>query len=159
MNAVIQYPLLFGFQEQIVGQGFLAGIDVRGRALAAQEEDGEWWIYGVKPGALAESGSDIPEAMRSFRQAFRTVLVDFAEEEADFDGFRARVETFFRETDSETDSDWEKAREEVRAGNISLGELPKVAQVTTPVINVQKLELAPTVNRIDNEPEPSSIAA
>ncbi len=44
------HPMMFIFRDTISGNGFLAGITLSGRALM-MEEDGKWWMYGVRPGA------------------------------------------------------------------------------------------------------------
>ena len=36
-------------QDAISGNGFLAGITLSGRALMRKEDDGKWWMYGVRP--------------------------------------------------------------------------------------------------------------
>lgn len=110
------YPILFGFAEVVSGQGFVARVAIsHGRVLARQEDQG-WWLDGVNPGAIAEGGPSLNEAVVKFRMAFRSVLMDFAEVASDFRGFQRSVQKFFQETDEETVSEWDAARAVVRDG-------------------------------------------
>ena len=60
-----RYPLMFTYRDVISGDGFLAGITLSGRALMIKEND-EWWMYGVRPGAIAETGKT-PASLRRLR--------------------------------------------------------------------------------------------
>ena len=51
--AKINHPIMLTLKDAISGQGFLAGITLSGRALM-RHEDGKWWMYGVRPGGIAE---------------------------------------------------------------------------------------------------------
>ena len=51
------YPLLFGFRDLVAGNGFVAGVNLNGRALLADEGDG-FVMYGVNPGGIAAGGSN-----------------------------------------------------------------------------------------------------
>lgn len=113
------YPLLFTFVDKVEGNGFLAGIKVHGRLLAV-EEPGTWWMYGVNPGGLAACGETRVEAYTELRQALMQVLFDIATESKDFYAFRKAAKDFFDETNTPHLKEWEAAREQVRAGNITL---------------------------------------
>lgn len=151
------YPLLFAFHEAIVGRGFVAGVEVRGRAIAEQEGEGQWWVYGVNPGALAECGSGLHSAVENFRLRLKTALVDFAEEASDFQAFKQSATAFFATTDQDTEGEWEAARQAVRAGRIDLAELPKDRSERAPTIMVKELALEPGENPLGEAP--SSLAA
>src|SRR5271167_4643338 len=97
--ALRDHPILITLQDTISGDGFLARITLSGRTLMRQEEDGKWWMYGVRPAAVAESGCTVDEAFLRFRQAHTEVLFDIAQESKNFDEFRAEVERFFNEGD------------------------------------------------------------
>lgn len=115
------YPLLFTFFDKVEGNGFLASIKVQGRLLAVEEPEGnEWWMYGVNPGGLAACGDTRAEAYAEFRQTFMKVLFDIATEAKDFYAFRADARRFFDETNEPNLKDWQAAREEVRAGKITI---------------------------------------
>ena len=121
-----QYPLLFTFHDKIEGDGFIADVETRGRALAVKEDDETWSIYGVQPGALAGSGRTLLEAHAEFRRTFSTVLFDLVVEALNSDAFVHEVQRFFDETDPVSVAEWEAAVTEVRAGNIT----PQELQVT-----------------------------
>ncbi len=76
-------------QDSISGNGFLARITMSGRTLMRKEDDGKWWMYGVRPAAIAASGDNIDEAFRQFRAAYWGVLADMAEESSTFDEFES----------------------------------------------------------------------
>ena len=54
-----EHPIMLTLRDVISGDGFLAGITLSGRALMRQE-DGAWWMYGVRPAAIAEYGETNP---------------------------------------------------------------------------------------------------
>jgi hypothetical protein len=117
------YPLLFTFHDKVDGNGFVADVETRGRALAVAESDGSWSLYGVKPGALAGSGETLLEAHGDFRLGFTAVLLDFAEEAGDFSTFEKMVVRFFEDTDDESVAEWDAAVKAVRSGKITGQEL------------------------------------
>ncbi|OFV97070.1 MAG: hypothetical protein A3H94_00885 [Acidobacteria bacterium RIFCSPLOWO2_02_FULL_60_20] len=110
------FPLLFTYQDTVAGQGFLAGITLSGRGLMVQENDGEWWMYGVRPGAIAESGQTPKETYLRFRNRYKEVLFDIANESSTFDEFKQEVERFFYQPDREEEQRWEDALKELRGG-------------------------------------------
>ena len=112
------HPIMITLQDTISGDGFLAGVTLSGRALMRKEDDGKWWMYGVRPAAIAESGSNIEEAFLRFRQKYKETLFDIAQESRDFEAFRAEVERFFYEGD-EDEQAWGVALRAVRSGNIA----------------------------------------
>src|SRR5271155_3591794 len=93
-----EHPIMITLRDVISGDGFLAGITLSGRALMRQE-DGTWWMYGVRPSAIAESGETIDEAFSRFRNRYKEVLFDMAQENHDFNQFKTAVEEFFYEPD------------------------------------------------------------
>src|SRR5437773_2171380 len=102
-ETIQHYPLLFTFRDVISGDGFLAGITLSGRALMELEQD-RWCIYGVRPGAIAESGITPQEAFLRFRNRYKEVLFDIAEEYRAFDKFKEEVEQFFYQPDQEEEN-------------------------------------------------------
>jgi hypothetical protein len=112
-----RYSLLFTFKEVIYGKGFLALVVARGRALMAQEYD-KWWLYGVQPGGMADSGQEIFEAQLNFRAAFKNILLDFAAESENFKEFEKAAKGFFNTIDAEDEKEWIKAREAIRSGKV-----------------------------------------
>lgn len=109
------YPLLFGFGEVVLGRGYVAGVSIsNGRLLAHDEGDSGWWLDGVNPGAIADGAATLGEAVAKFRQRFKGVLSEIAEEASDFGAFQQAVRAFFDETDDDTVRAWDDARKEVR---------------------------------------------
>lgn len=149
---VQQYPLLCGFRELAAGRGFIAAVSASGRALATQEADGQWWIYGVNPGAIAQSGATLQEAHANLRSTFSTYLADVAAEAQDFAAFRAEVERFFRATNESTAAEWTAAVVAVRAGRI--GDLPGVPRAPAESYGTILITLLSVVEEI-----PASMAA
>ena len=109
------YPILFTFIDKVSGKGFLAKVSVHGRALAVEEEGG-WWMYGVEPGDLADSGTTFAEAAGEFRKTFRAILFEIAEEAEDLKSFKAEIARFSRDINVPTEEEWKAAVQEVRAG-------------------------------------------
>jgi hypothetical protein len=137
MNQVTENPIMITFRDVISGDGFLAGITLSGRALM-REDDGKWWMYGVRPAALAESGSTIDEAFSHFHNRYLETLFDMAQEASSFDEFRDEVERFFYEADANDEDErlWDNALKAVRTGKLSLPDqfasLEKKSPETTP---------------------------
>lgn len=149
------YPLLFGFRDLVAGRGFLAGITVNGRALLVHDDDLGYWMYGVNPSGLSAGGPDVGEALRSFRETYRTVLFDIAEDANTFEEFKVEVHRFFDETGGFL-SDWTDAVNEVKAGKVQQDWFPEAdATRTKPKIEVTQLSadrLEPRLNEPDEQP-------
>jgi len=111
-----EHPIMLTLQDSISGNGFLARITMSGRTLMRKEDDGKWWMYGVRPAAIAASGDNIDEAFRQFRAAYWGVLADMAEESSTFDEFESRVRRFFEENDADNEDErlWEAALASIR---------------------------------------------
>ena len=107
-----EYPLVFTYQDTVSGDGFLARVEINGRGLMAQE-DGEWWMLGVRPAALAGGGETPAGAYLAFRNAYKAVLIDAAVTAAGFDAFKAEVERFFNERDEAEEKRWTEAGEAI----------------------------------------------
>jgi hypothetical protein len=101
------HPLVFTLQDVVTGCGFLAGIVVTGKAVM-EHEDGNWWMYGVCPGAIAGSGATPNEAFIDFRNRYKEALFDIAEECKGFEKFQEAVEDFYTE-DKQESVRWEEA--------------------------------------------------
>jgi predicted RNase H-like HicB family nuclease len=138
------HPILITLQDTISGEGFLARITVSGRTLMRQEEDGKWWMYGVRPAAIAESGGTVDEAFLRFKQAHTNVLLDMVQESKSFDEFRTEVERFFNESDID-EQGWEEALKAVRDGHTApteaFSKLPRQSPDSRPArIEVERLD-------------------
>jgi predicted RNase H-like HicB family nuclease len=138
------HPILITLQDTISGNGFLARITVAGRTLMRQEDDGKWWMYGVRPAAIAESGGTVDEAFLRFKQAHTYVLLDMVQESKNFDEFRSEAERFFNETDVDEQA-WESALKAVRDQHIAppevFAKLPRQSPDMRPArIEVERLD-------------------
>ena len=113
-----EHPIILVLQDSISGNGFLARITMSGRTLMRQEDDGKWWMYGVRPAAIAASGENIDEAFRHFRNSYFEILVDIASESRTFSDFEAQVKRFFDENDADNEDErlWEAALAAIRNG-------------------------------------------
>ena len=129
------YPLIFTFREPIAGEAFVAGVDVRGKVVACLEDDGEWWFYGVLPGAMAEGGVSAQEAYARFTLAFRTVLADAAMSSRTFEDFKRAAERFVLQEDAVESERWRSALEAVRSGrtiqDAPFDDLPRLSGTDT----------------------------
>ena len=165
-----EHPIMITLRDVISGDGFLAGITLSGRALMRQE-DGAWWMYGVRPAAIAESGETIEEAFARFRNRYKEVLFDMAQESRDFDQFKASVEEFFYESDQDSEDEhlWEEALKAIRVANCPAPEpfakLPREApeskpsQITVERLNRADARFRPSDNITDTYSVPMAHAA
>ncbi|HKH44114.1 MAG TPA: hypothetical protein VKM72_05555 [Thermoanaerobaculia bacterium] len=133
-----RYPILFGRRELIEGNGFIAGVEIAGRALMSNE-DGEYWVEGVNPGGFASKGAGPGEALAAFCVEFRLVLFDIAMDAADFSAFKAEVEKFFHATNQVALQEWEAAVTEVREGKITAEWLDKRPADSPLRVNVEQI--------------------
>ena len=164
MSEINHHPLLFTFRDTISGYGFLVGITLSGRALLLNE-DGKWWMYGVRPGAIAESGDSLQETSLRFRNRYKEILFDIAGECRTFDAFKQEVERFFYEPDFEEERRWEDAVTQIRSGGLAppppFSHLPREvpenrpSQITVERLDGESRRFMPT----DNVPDYSAIAA
>lgn len=119
MSEISHHPLLFTLRDAISGDGFLAGITLSGRGLMQKEDDGKWWMYGVRPAAIAESGTTPQETFLRFRNRYKEILFDIAQEQRSFDDFKKEVERFFYEADEQEERRWEDAFQAIRSANLA----------------------------------------
>jgi hypothetical protein len=156
------YPLVFGFRTPpIIGRGFIAGVQIDGRALICQEDEGAWWAYGVEPGPFAESGATPLNAYEALKRAMHEVLIHSAALAASFADFKGDVEHVFGQCDADDAERWDSARREIRAGRTTaeatLDDLPRrtdEVRVGVLVVNLGDIatdRLDPNENRLDQE--------
>lgn len=135
----LRYPLMFRYKDSIAGDGFLAAVVVSGRALMVREDE-QWWMYGVRPAAIADCGDTPPEAADRFRERYRTVLFDFAADSSNFEAFKKDVESFFVQEEQAIATDWNDAFRLMRSRQVEpeppFSELPK-AQPETQELEIQ----------------------
>lgn len=139
------YPVMFTVRDTVSGNGFLAGVTLNGRAVMCFE-DGKWWIFGVRPAPIAESGETPQEAFLRFRNSYKNVLFDFAESSEKYENFREAVESFYQQPDDEEEARWHTAFQALRSGQIKpeppfFSTLPKEEPENRPTqISVERLD-------------------
>jgi hypothetical protein len=155
------YPVMFTVRDTVSGNGFLAGVTLTGRAVMCNEEDGKWWIYGVRPGAIAESGTTPQEAFLRFRNSYKNVLFDYASCAAKYENFRDAVDAFYHQPDNEEEARWMSAFKALRSGEAKpeppfFSTLPKEDPEKRPTsIGIERMDIgsarfSPTDNVSDN---------
>lgn len=142
-----EHPIMITLQDAISGNGFLAGVTLSGRALMRKEDDGKWWMYGVRPAAIAESGCTPQETFLHFRMRYKEALLDIAQESKSFEAFKAQVERFFYEADADDEDArlWESALATIRKEHIAppepFSQLPRESPESKPSqITVERLD-------------------
>jgi len=158
------YPVMFTVRDVVSGNGYLAGVTISGRAVMCQEDDGKWWVYGVRPGAIADSGTTPQEAFHQFRDRYKTLLFDIADEAADFEAFKNEVERFYTQEDSEEENRWVAAFQEIRNGRVGIEApftaLPKESPEKRPTgVSVLPLHQMKRFTAMDNIPDSYEFAA
>lgn len=159
-------PILFTYRDLLAGNGFVAGVEIKGRYLMS-EENGEVWVDGVEPGGIGVGGGSQKEAAAAFRQMYQKVLFDIALEAKTFDKFKAEVEKFFRDVNEPISQEWWNAVKLVRKGRVTsewLGKESADSEMGVHVIEIaMDQEEAPSVKQKPepsyNAPEQGSLAA
>jgi len=148
----VKYPLLFSYRDLIAGNGFVAGVEMRGRVVLAQEDDGAW-MYGVQPGGIAGGNAQREVAYRRFKESYLSVLFDIAAEAKTFKQFEKAVREFFGEINEPNARDWQAALAEVRRRPTSLAGLPSLKAESQPprlrVVLLAGHKTKPTANEFD----------
>ncbi len=158
------YPLFAGQKHLIAGEDFVAQVEVLCRVLMVQEAPDEWWMYGVAPGAIAESGAAPTDVSLRFATTLEAILSDFASESATFDEFRRRAERFVGEVNEPNEVDWKLAVEEFRKGTHvpeeQFEKLHRIPAETAAFVKVHLLDTRkPLSEAIERRVEPPALAA
>lgn len=114
-KVVTEHPIMITLQDAVEGNGFFARITLFGRTLVRQEY-GKWWMYGVRPSAIAASGNNVAEAFLNFKNSYQAILFDIAQDSKDFAEFKQEVERFFNEADSDNEDErtWNESLKAIR---------------------------------------------
>ena len=96
-----------------MGDGFVAGVRMSGRAIL-EEEDGEAWISGVAPAGLTDGGPDKNAAFANFQNAWTAVIFDIAAEAGSFAEFYEECQAFLESRAEHLTEEWEAALRRVR---------------------------------------------
>jgi hypothetical protein len=148
------YPLVFSFRDLIAGNGFVAGVAMDGRALLAEEDDQDYWVFGVQPGSIAGGDREQRDvALIQFKKTYLSVLFDIAAEATSFVEFQGKVTTFFNEINTPNVADWDLALAEVRSKQVSLPNLSSVkAESRPPSLLIEQVasdKAKPNINEFD----------
>jgi hypothetical protein len=142
-----EHPIMLTLQDTLSGNGFLARITMSGRTLMRKEDDGKWWMYGVRPAGIAASGVNIEEAFLRFRNKYKEILFDIAQESATFADFTSEVERFFNESDADNEDErlWEQSLTAIRSGACNpptpFANLPRRSPETNPsFIKIERVD-------------------
>lgn len=111
-----EFPLVYRLQVPIFGRGFIAGVEVRGHALLVHEDDGTWWVSGVQPGGLADTGDTPASAYAAFRNGLVMVLIDSQAQTDSYAAFSADVHRLLNQVSDADRVRWTEARDRLRAG-------------------------------------------
>ena len=153
-NRGVVHPLLSTQRHVIAGRDFIARVEADGCRVGVQsDEEGAWWVLGVEPGGLAETGATPGEAYLRFSEAFKDVLSDLAEDAGDFDAFRVAVETFVHEVNRQTEVEWRTAAEAFRKGLVRpeppFDTLPKKSADTPCTVKVERQDKRAAFKSVD----------
>ena len=150
------YPLMFRYQQAVVGNGFVARVEIRGRVLGVFTPDG-FWLSGVNPGDVSGGGVDPHAAYADFRRGLTEIIFDIALESHSFEGFQRTVGELFDTVDRQSEAAWLQAVDEIRSGRTgeNFFRLPrlsaedprwaKVTEIVTSAANASE-------NAVDPEP-------
>lgn len=155
------YPVMFTVRDAISGNGFLAGVTMSGRVVM-REEDGKWWVHGVRPGGITASGGTPMEAFTHFRQSYKNVLFDLSDGSNSYEEFNREVEALYFQTNEVEDECWEAAFKKMRSGGTPtegfFSNLPKEAPETRPTVyTVVRLDQHAHYQASDNIPDYCSL--
>jgi hypothetical protein len=158
------YPIMFTWRDVVSGHGYLAGVTLYGTALITKEDDGKWWAYGVRPGAIADFGETAQEALSKFHERYKMVLYDFAGEVTNFDAFKNEVEKFYTQPDQEEEDRWMQAVLAIRNGKVDVeapfNALPRENPEKRPTgVSIQALNEMQRFTPMDNIPDIYRFAA
>lgn len=126
------YPLVFSFRDLIAGNGFVAVVSMGGRVVLAEEDDQDFWMFGVQPGGIAGGDRQQAVALKEFKNSYLTVLFDIAAEASSFKEFQDRVTEFFNDINEPNAADWNAALADARPKNLPLADLETVKAASRP---------------------------
>jgi len=118
-----EYPLAFRFEDSVplaeskAGSLTWAFINLSGRALMAKVGD-QWWMLGVSPSGIAESGGSPGEAHARFLAALMAYFIETAGRGGGYEAFRDEVERFAAECDPVEGARWHALAGAIRSGEL-----------------------------------------
>lgn len=133
----VAWPLIFKYHAPILGNGYIALVELQGRLLARPEADGQIWLDGVNPGALALGAPSLKTANLELHSALTAVFVDIAETSPAFDEFKQAASKFFYDCDEDTVAEWKSCVEKIQSGEVAGPDgLPVYSALTPATITV-----------------------
>lgn len=142
-------PLLFTFKQIVLGDGFAAGVRMKGRALL-ENEDGECWITGVSPVGITGGGGDRAVALTEFRNAWSEVLFDLSADSSSFEEFKEASRRFLSANQQSITDLWDGAVRAVRQQGYVDASLGKGKTDHSVEFEVVEIQLETTGNQLDN---------
>lgn len=134
------YPLVFSFRDIIAGNGYVAVVSMDGRVVLSEEDDQDFWMFGVQPGGIAGGEKQREAAFTEFKKTYLSVLFDIAAEVTSFEEFKERTTAFFAEVNEPNAADWERSLMDVRSNNLSLtGLKPVKAGAVLPSLTIENV--------------------
>ena len=151
-------PLVFSFRELVIGNGFIASVQMSGRAL--MDEDDETWITAIAPVGFSGGGAERTEAFAAFRRTWFEILVDIASDSEDFPTFKRECESFLMGTQDDLTEDWNQALAFVRENGVTDERLRTASadehRVSFSVDEIRPEQFAPDKNALDTGMRPAA---
>jgi hypothetical protein len=147
----MQLPIVFTYRQPILGNGFVAGVRMRGRAII-ENEGQEVWVTGVAPAGFAGGGLDRTSAIADFRKGWTVILFDIACESTSYEDFQAKSRTFLESSVDDMTEHWEAARAAIRGSGYAKESMP-TASKEEQVVEIEIVDLtqyAPRDNEFDD---------
>ena len=120
-----------------------------------------WAHYWYPLGLFGTTGETPSDALNAYRQSFRNVLLDLADESESSMAFKEAVKEMFFDVNIVREQEWRSAVDKVREGKVTLENIRRVDADTESYIQVEFKDLA-HVSPADNYPselEPPALAA
>jgi hypothetical protein len=137
------YPLIFKFTRPIKTDNYHVVVSTRGRILMKQEFE-KWWVYGVAPGGLAESGESPKEAYFNFMNSFWEIIQDISCEQQDYFSFMNDTNSFIKTASHPEEEEWQEARNTVRSNQMEsddpFNDLEKITRESYPNATYERLD-------------------
>lgn len=150
-----RWPVFFFYRDTVFGLGFVANVELTGRALCVREGSDEFNVIGVEPGGLAATGDTVESAHELFRKTYTSILFDIAAESRTEEDFHREVERFVLDKSAGAEVDWNEAVTEVR-GQVQ-PDVPTMSASTPASFRITfSKDLAPQQNQLD---EPRHLVA
>ena len=128
-NTLRAWPLVFTYRGRVQGNGFTAVVDAVSRILAEEQVGNRIWMSGAQPGGFAAGGEGLDGAYAALKEMFRNMLLDTAEEAADFTTFRDELDRFFKDPDHLVAKQWQDVWTANRRGELDCGPADRLLRV------------------------------